>query len=70
MVLNVERYGAGEPIIFIHGVGGSTQYWYFQREYLKSIMEVSLSTFLATGNQAVKVARQLKKPGIQYGMLY
>lgn len=42
MDLNVERYGAGEPIIFIHGVGGSAQYWYFQREYLKNIMEVIL----------------------------
>jgi pimeloyl-ACP methyl ester carboxylesterase len=42
MILNVERYGAGEPIIFIHGVGGSTQYWYFQREYLKNSMEVIL----------------------------
>jgi pimeloyl-ACP methyl ester carboxylesterase len=42
MVLNVERYGAGEPIIFIHGVGGNAQYWYFQREYLKSLMEVIL----------------------------
>ena len=42
MDVNVERYGTGEPIIFIHGVGGNAQYWYFQREYLKSLMEVIL----------------------------
>jgi pimeloyl-ACP methyl ester carboxylesterase len=42
MLLNVERYGVGEPIIFIHGAGGSTQYWYFQKEYLKNQMEVML----------------------------
>jgi pimeloyl-ACP methyl ester carboxylesterase len=42
MDLHVERYGAGEPVIFIHGVGGTSQYWYFQREYLKNSMEVIL----------------------------
>jgi pimeloyl-ACP methyl ester carboxylesterase len=42
MNLNVEEYGKGEPIIFVHGVGGNTQYWYYQREYLKSIMRVIL----------------------------
>lgn len=42
MNINVEEYGSGEPIIFIHGVGGSSQYWYFQREYLKNSMKVVL----------------------------
>jgi pimeloyl-ACP methyl ester carboxylesterase len=42
MNINVEEYGAGESIIFIHGVGGSTQYWYYQREYLKNLMKVIL----------------------------
>lgn len=42
MNLNVEIYGTGEPIIFIHGVGGSSQYWYYQREYLKHFMKVIL----------------------------
>lgn len=42
MNLNVEIYGTGEPIVFIHGVGGSSQYWYYQREYLKHFMKVIL----------------------------
>jgi pimeloyl-ACP methyl ester carboxylesterase len=42
MILNVERYGIGEPIVFIHGAGGSTQYWYSQKEYLRNLMEVIL----------------------------
>lgn len=36
----VERHGGGEPIIFLHGAGGSSQYWYYQREYLRRFMEV------------------------------
>ena len=42
MNLNVEIYGTGEPIVFIHGVGGSSQYWYYQKEYLKNFMKVVL----------------------------
>ena len=39
MILNVERYGSGEPCLFIHGAGGSASSWYFQKELQKS-MEV------------------------------
>lgn len=42
MNINVEEYGSGEPIVFIHGVGGSSQYWYYQKEYLKNSMKVVL----------------------------
>ncbi|MGD9578355.1 MAG: alpha/beta fold hydrolase [Syntrophorhabdus sp.] len=42
MNINVEIYGTGEPIVFIHGVGGSSHYWYYQREYLKNFMKVIL----------------------------
>jgi len=42
MNLNVEKFGEGDPIVFIHGVGGSSQYWYYQREYLRSFMKVIL----------------------------
>jgi pimeloyl-ACP methyl ester carboxylesterase len=41
MNLNVEKYGSGEPCLFIHGAGGSSGSWYFQRELQKS-MEVIL----------------------------
>lgn len=39
--MHVERYGSGEQVVFIHGAGGSSQSWYFQRELQKS-MEVIL----------------------------
>ncbi len=42
MQLHIERYGGGEKIVFIHGAGGSTAGWYFQREYLKRSFEVVL----------------------------
>lgn len=42
MNLHAERYGAGEPVIFVHGAGGSSNAWYFQKEYLKRFMEVIL----------------------------
>jgi pimeloyl-ACP methyl ester carboxylesterase len=42
MNLHVERYGAGEPAVFVHGAGGSSSAWYFQKEYLKRFMEVIL----------------------------
>jgi pimeloyl-ACP methyl ester carboxylesterase len=42
MQLHVERYGTGDKIVFIHGAGGSTAGWYFQREYLERSFEVVL----------------------------
>lgn len=41
MNLNVERYGSGEACLFIHGAGGSSSSWYFQKDLQKS-MEVIL----------------------------
>ena len=37
--MHVERYGSGEQCVFIHGAGGSSGSWYFQRE-LQDSMEV------------------------------
>ncbi len=42
MDLHVERHGAGKPVVFIHGAMGSSNSWYFQKEYLKQFMEVIL----------------------------
>lgn len=42
MKLHAERYGAGEPLVFVHGAGGSSNAWYFQKEYLKRFAEVIL----------------------------
>lgn len=42
MNLYVKRYGVGEPVVFVHGAGGSSNAWYFQKEYLKGFMEVIL----------------------------
>jgi pimeloyl-ACP methyl ester carboxylesterase len=42
MGIHVERYGAGEKVLFIHGAGGNTELWYFQKRYLSKSMEVIL----------------------------
>lgn len=42
MNLHVKRYGVGEPVVFIHGAGGSSNAWHFQKEYLQDFMEVIL----------------------------
>jgi pimeloyl-ACP methyl ester carboxylesterase len=47
--LDVERYGSGEPCVFIHGAGGSSASWYFQRE-LQSSMEVIALDLPGHGN--------------------
>lgn len=42
MSLNVERYGRGERIVFIHGSGSNANVWHKQRDYLSSFAEVIL----------------------------
>ncbi len=42
MKIHAERSGKGEKIIFIHGAGGNARSWYFQKESLKTSMEVIL----------------------------
>lgn len=42
MDLNVERYGKGEKLLFLHGAGGSSSSFYFQRKYLQKSSEVIL----------------------------
>ncbi len=42
MGVAVERYGTGRQILFIHGAGGSTTLWRYQKEYLSQHMEVIL----------------------------
>jgi pimeloyl-ACP methyl ester carboxylesterase len=41
MGLHIERYGSGEQYVFIHGAGGSSSAWYFQKE-LENAMEIIL----------------------------
>jgi pimeloyl-ACP methyl ester carboxylesterase len=50
--LYVERYGAGKPVVFIHGASGSSSSWYFQKEYLKQFMEVILLDLSGHGKSA------------------
>ncbi|MCX5809237.1 MAG: alpha/beta hydrolase [Proteobacteria bacterium] len=42
MEIELERYGTGEKVLFIHGAGGSTKTWFYQMEYLKTSVEVML----------------------------
>ena len=40
MDIHAKRYGSGAKVLFIHGAGGNARSWYFQKEYLKTSMEV------------------------------
>lgn len=40
--INVETYGSGIPIVFIHGAGGSTLSWLLQKTYFDKIHRVVL----------------------------
>ena len=40
--MNIERYGKGPKTLFIHGAGGSTLTWFFQRTGLKEAGEIIL----------------------------
>lgn len=52
MGLHVERHGKGKKILFIHGAGGTSASWYFQKEYLKSSAEVILVDLPGHGKSA------------------
>ncbi len=41
MGVYLERYGRGEKVLFLHGAGGSTSSWYFQKG-LQAVCEVVL----------------------------
>ena len=42
MDMHIERHGAGQAILFIHGSGCSSAIWHWQKEYLQTSMEVVL----------------------------
>jgi len=52
MNVYAERIGSGEKVIFIHGAGGNARSWFFQKEYLKSLMEVILIDLPGHGEDA------------------
>jgi pimeloyl-ACP methyl ester carboxylesterase len=61
MQLHVERYGAGEKIVFIHGAGGSAAGWYSQREYLKRACEVVLLDLPGHGQSGERGCRSIEE---------
>ncbi len=40
--MNVETYGSGTPVVFIHGAGGSTLSWLLQKAYFEKANRVVL----------------------------
>ncbi|MBP1748884.1 MAG: putative hydrolase or acyltransferase of alpha/beta superfamily [Deltaproteobacteria bacterium] len=40
--MKIEKYGSGVPIVFIHGAGGSTLSWVFQKAYFEGTHTVIL----------------------------
>ncbi len=48
--MNIERYGSGIPLVFIHGAGGSTLSWAFQRPHFEGSYQVILADLPGHGN--------------------
>jgi pimeloyl-ACP methyl ester carboxylesterase len=48
--MKIERYGSGIPLVFIHGAGGSTLSWVFQRPYFEGSYTVILADLPGHGN--------------------
>jgi pimeloyl-ACP methyl ester carboxylesterase len=59
MDLHLERHGQGEKLLFIHGAGGSSAGWYFQKEYLKRCSEVILVDLPGRGKSAGEGRRSI-----------
>lgn len=50
--MNTEIYGSGTPIIFIHGAGGATSVWLFQKIYFERTNRVMLVDLPGHGKSA------------------
>lgn len=48
--MKIERYGSGIPLVFIHGAGGSTLSWAFQRPHFEGSYTVILADLPGHGN--------------------
>ena len=48
--MKIERYGSGTPLVFIHGAGGSTLSWVFQRPHFEGSYTVILADLPGHGN--------------------
>jgi pimeloyl-ACP methyl ester carboxylesterase len=59
MGVHLERYGRGEKILFLHGAGGSTASWYFQKR-LQTVCEVVLVDLPGHGKSGGKGLRDVE----------
>jgi pimeloyl-ACP methyl ester carboxylesterase len=59
MGLYLERHGQGEKLLFIHGAGGNSAAWRFQKEYLKRCSEVILIDLPGRGKSAGEGRRSI-----------
>lgn len=59
MDLNVERYGKGEKLLFIHGAGGSSSSFYFEKQYLQRSSEVILLDLPGHGKSGGEGSRNI-----------
>lgn len=48
--MKIERYGSGTPLVFIHGAGGSTLSWAFQKTFFEGSCTVFLVDLPGHGN--------------------
>lgn len=59
MNLPVEKYGDGEKLLFIHGAGGSSASFYFQKQYLEHCFEVTLFDLPGRGKSGNEGCRSI-----------
>ncbi len=50
--MKIERYGSGVPLVFIHGAGGSTLSWAFQKTFFEGSRTVFLVDLPGHGNSS------------------
>jgi pimeloyl-ACP methyl ester carboxylesterase len=59
MDLNVERHGKGEKLLFIHGAGGSSSSFHFEKQYLQRSSEVILLDLPGHGKSGGEGSRNI-----------
>jgi pimeloyl-ACP methyl ester carboxylesterase len=59
MDLNIERYGKGEKLLFVHGAGGSSSSFYFEKQYLQRSAEVILLDLPGHGKSGGEGSRNI-----------
>ena len=63
-MIHFERHGSGKPLLFIHGAGGSTTVWRFQREQLSDRFETVVVDLPGHGRSSGKSCDTIEGYGL------